>query len=215
MPEGPEVKEISDSLNTFWKDQTLQSVTPISGRYHNTDHLLSFQSALPLQIKEINCKGKFIYWTFENETYLFHTLGMSGWWTNNDNKFLHARIKFNSDSKTLFYHDQRNFGTMKYVVGKEELEKKLNSLGPDVFSDEFLSPAEFKRILTKGKRGEKTLAQLLMDQKVFSGIGNYLKAEILWMCKLSPHRTPNSLKEDEMFNLMWFTRSIAQESFFL
>lgn len=37
-----------------------------------------------------------------------------------------------------------------------------------------------------------------MDQKTISGIGNYLRADILWMCKISPFRKVNKLSDQEI-----------------
>jgi formamidopyrimidine-DNA glycosylase len=43
------------------------------------------------------------------------------------------------------------------------------------------------------KYPKKTLPEILMDQKMFSGIGNYIKSECLYRAKLNPHRTVNSI----------------------
>ena len=34
----------------------------------------------------------------------------------------------------IYYHDKRNFGTVKFCLSKQELDQKLNSLGPDVLA---------------------------------------------------------------------------------
>jgi uracil-DNA glycosylase len=34
----------------------------------------------------------------------------------------------------IYYHDKRNFGTVKFCLSKAELDQKLNSLGPDVLA---------------------------------------------------------------------------------
>ena len=41
-----------------------------------------------------------------------------------------------------------------------------------------------------------------MNQKVFAGIGNYLKAEILHECKLSPHCNVQDLTDDEYWKMI-------------
>jgi formamidopyrimidine-DNA glycosylase len=45
-----------------------------------------------------------------------------------------------------------------------------------------------------------------MNQSVISGIGNYLKAEILYAAKISPHRLCKDLTEEEI-------KLIAEKSF--
>ncbi len=41
----------------------------------------------------------------------------------------------------------------------------------------------------------------MMNQKVVAGIGNYIKAEALYRAKISPHRTVESLSDEELHNL--------------
>ena len=52
-----------------------------------------------------------------------------------------------------------------------------------------------------------------MNQKLFSGIGNYLKSEILYACKLSPHRLASSLTETDIKNIYTNSKKIAKESY--
>ena len=44
-------------------------------------------------------------------------------------------------------------------------------------------------------------AKLLMEQSKISGIGNYLKAEILYDSKIAPHRLCSTLKQEEIIAL--------------
>lgn len=40
-----------------------------------------------------------------------------------------------------------------------------------------------------------------MDQKTISGIGNYLRADCLWLAKISPHRLVKSMDDNEIKEL--------------
>lgn len=51
------------------------------------------------------------------------------------------------------------------------------------------------------KHPNKTLAEVLMNQSVISGVGNYVKAEALYLAELSPNRTVSNLKMVEMERL--------------
>lgn len=97
----------------------------------------------------------------------------------------------------LNFHDQRNFGTLKVINTKKELDKKLNELGPDIM---FMSKDDFIKIL-KSKQvsyGNKYIGNIIVNQKLVSGIGNYLRSDILWMSKISPFRKLKDITEDEM-----------------
>src|SRR6056300_534285 len=121
MPEGPEVKITTDFLSKF-TNKTFSNIAILSGRYTNKDISGLDDVFLPATIKEVNCKGKFIYFTLSskvNDTcqkyfYLFSTLGMTGMWTEKESKHSRFVIYFDDETK-LFFNDIRNFGTLKFV----------------------------------------------------------------------------------------------------
>ena len=68
----------------------------------------------------------------------------------------------------------------------EETNKKLLELGPDPLTHD-ISIEQFRtRLFKKNKKGEKTICEALMNQKTVAGVGNYIKAEVLWLSKVSP-----------------------------
>ena len=212
MPEGPEVKTTVDWLTNF-KGKTLKSIGILSGRYAKKNGIPGWDSLnFPAILKDVECKGKFIYFTFDSEgkdVYMFNTLGMSGMWSNIRGK--HARVVlFFSDAEPLFYNDIRNFGTLKVVNSQSDLNKKLKSLGPDMLEDGIGPEQFYKRI---HKYGHKTIAEVIMNQKVVSGIGNYLKAECLYAAKISPHRFCCHISEKELQDLFYACRKIIRLSY--
>ena len=213
MPEGPEVRRTTDGLTECFLNKEIELFEFSSGRYSKKDPVgyLDFCKELPRLVTGIGCKGKFIYFLFADGSSLWNTLGMSGYWSNQPGKHCRASLS-SSDHSTMFYNDMRNFGTFKFVNSQGELTKKLASLGPDLLSEDVSLPT-FKKRLMKGKRADKSIAQLLMDQSVVSGIGNYLKAEILYSCKISPHRLCRDISEGEFESLLYASRSIMKLSY--
>jgi formamidopyrimidine-DNA glycosylase len=59
----------------------------------------------------------------------------------------------------------------------------------------------FKEQILKPKNLNKPIGNVLMDQKVISGIGNYLRADILWLSKISPFRKVKDLTDKEIERL--------------
>jgi len=198
MPEGPEVKRTVDKLKKF-QNKILTQVIINSGRYLKKmfKKQEEFMSDLPLKIMEINCKGKFIYWKFDNNKVLFNTLGMSGTWTTSK-KEKHNNLTFIINNKELYFNDYRNFGTLMYQTEKE-LENKLKSLGVDIIQD-FKNYNLFRKNIER-KRNDALIGITLLDQKIVSGCGNYLRAEVLYHSKISPYREIKNLKEKEIENL--------------
>jgi formamidopyrimidine-DNA glycosylase len=90
------------------------------------------------------------------------------------------------------------------------LAKKLSKLGHDPLKRDLDCP-HFKSMIKKKKK--KTIAQVLMNQSVISGIGNYLKAEILYAARVSPHRECDSLTDKELGRICKYTNQIMNTSY--
>ena len=210
MPEGPEVKTTVDFLKQF-ENKILTNLDVLSGRYikkaiHNLDNA-DWQP--PLKIEKVACKGKFIYFCLSNNVYFFNTLGMTGSWSDVPTK--HTRVKFAfQGGEILYFNDIRNFGTLKIILDKKELDTKLKSLGPDILTTN-IDWKEFKNQFTK--KSNKTVAECLMNQSLLSGVGNYLKAEILYCSEISPHRLIKNIKDTEWKKLHSNTLAQARRSY--
>jgi len=211
MPEGPEVKTTVDFLKNY-EGKILKNFTVLSGRYTKKpiDNMNNANWRLPLSLESVDCKGKFIYFTFKDGVYFFNTLGMTGMWSNNSSKHSRLKLEFAGDSIPLYYNDVRNFGTVKIVLTKKVLDRKLKSIGPDFLKDGF-GPEDFYGLLKKYPN--KTIAEFLMNQKIVSGIGNYLKAECLYDAKISPHRFCCHITTDESSKLFQACRNIIRRSY--
>jgi len=214
MPEGPEVRITTDFLNQF-AGKSFNSFGILSGRYAKKggipdDHI----AYLPAKIESVDCKGKFIYFNISYDKgnknyYLFNTLGMTGMWSRKKTK--HSRFCiFFDDEDILYYNDIRNFGTLKFVEDKSVLDKKLKSLGPDILKGDFDWQGYRNRFLSKPN---KTIAEVIMNQSVISGVGNYLKSEILWKSNISPHRLVKDISIDEWHNLYYNTLVQSERSY--
>lgn len=203
MPEVCEVRLSAIYLNKKLKNNNITSIKVIKGRYLKKDlpGLKSTIKLLPLKVKKVRSKGKFIWFEFKdknnNTLYLFSTLGLEGRWSfkkiNNSNVQFKIKNKLGK-IKTLYYADSRNFGTLKFINSKAELDKKLFSLGPDFLQTNFNNRDFKKRIknyLTTKAKHDKKIVTVLMEQGaktgIGSGLGNYLVPEILFRAKISPH----------------------------
>jgi len=212
MPEGPEVKKMIKQLSSIIKGKTLNSIEINSGRYSKKapNGFPEFAETLPTKVSSVNCKGKFIWIELENGWQIWNTLGMTGGWKKNKNK--HSHLTFDFNNKEIYYEDMRNFGTFKFNKSKEEFTKKIKTLGTDIFEDDF-TIEYVKKIFNTKKLMKKTVVDILMNQKYFCGVGNYLKAEILYASKISPYRIVEDLSEDDILNIHKFTKKISSESY--
>ena len=127
---------------------------------------------------------------------VFNTLGMTGSWNNVETKHTRIKITTTKDS-VLCFNDIRNFGTFQ-IKSKEDLNKKLSSIGPDMLFNP-PTPKEFLSILRK--KNNKNICDVLMNQNVISGVGNYIKAESLWYSRINPYAQVKNLTDVNLVTL--------------
>ena len=221
MPEGPEVTTIANGLSSILVGAEINEWTfNDKSRYVNRapDGYNSFMvdvnnPMIKVKVTEVASKGKFIYWKFSNGWVLFQTLGMSGGWYHINKPHAGTILKYTPSTHLLrdmhstsakhvqngklYFNDQRRFGTLKWIAptnARQELAKKLKEIGPDMLNS---PPAldEFLAILRKDKNKSRTINRIITDQKQISGVGNYLRSEILYEAKISPHRLIDSLTD--------------------
>lgn len=216
MPELPEVARTVLSLNQTIKGEVLEDVIVHSGRYAkhgNPVGLDDFIVDLPVKVEKVTFQGKLIIFEFTSYCsgktwWAWNTLGMSGGWRSEHSK--HGHVELRTKSRSVFFTDIRNFGTLKFTNSLEETNKKKKTIGPNHLSDE-ISDALFKERLMKCRN--KTLPEALMNQSLIGGIGNYIKAEVLYRAGISPHRLVGSLDDTEFSNLNEATREVIKTSY--
>ena len=88
MPEGPEVKRNTDFLDRTLAGKTFDKLEILSGRYQTHGPFVGFEKMIgkTLIVTEVCCKGKFIYFKFQDGSSLWSTLGMSAAWQKNKTK---------------------------------------------------------------------------------------------------------------------------------
>jgi formamidopyrimidine-DNA glycosylase len=226
MPEINEVRRYADFLIQKLKNKNILEINILNGRYKKHkpfDKYKELINKLPIKLIDVKTKGKFLYMILENNYYIFSTLGLSGGWTYQSKQtgdqfehplassyidqketegylktaLAHLNVEFKTDTGSVYFYDTLSFGTMKVITDNAELEKKLKELGPDIMESTTTFDLFVERITKKTNLG-KEIGNVLMNQKVISGIGNYLRADILWISKISPFRKVADLEKSEL-----------------
>lgn len=202
MPESAEVKLTTDYLKSKLENRIINEWVFLSGQYDSKtpDGFDEFEKNLPLIVENVQCKGKFIYFTLFNEDgyfYIMHSLRMTGRWQDYKDKYCRWYIEL-SDGECIWFRNPRCFATLEFTDQHSVLKKYIDELGPDILTDEF-SLDVWKKLVNKHKG--KNITSFLMNQNIISGIGNYIKAEALYYSKISPHRKTGSLTETEQARL--------------
>ena len=190
MPELAELRLTADYVNHIAKDKVFH------GAKKNPTHKcpdLEQDLDFPFRIeaesrgKELMLKISPIIIDEENLKFkngdpltLMMTMGMSGHfkWVEDGVHEKHAHLMFRTEGGSLAFVDVRRFGKWKWGTwGKDR--------GPDP-TTQF---QDFIRNIASNlnkREFDRPIHEMLMNQKYFNGIGNYLRAEILYRVNVDP-----------------------------
>jgi len=220
MPEGPEVAVIVNFLSTVYVGKTLVGLSyDANSRYAKsgwTSHT-QFLDRLPQKVNKIWSRGKKIVWELEDLAIVF-SLGMEGKFKVQPTKHSNLWFSFGEIvgttaliSDTLYFDDTRHFGTVELILSLTDCTQRLQELELDILTDTISSETWRDRIRRK-KWMNKCIADVLLDQNLIAGIGNYLRAEILYACRINPFRLVITLSDDELDDILLQAKIITRRS---
>jgi DNA-formamidopyrimidine glycosylase len=208
LPEGPELHASADLISKHLCGLHPTFVYAAGGRYRKSPpsgfvefgtHLAGLADPRLESLVSVEVKGKFMWWIFSSGWMLWCTYGMSGQWKIeksmadvSDRQHVAVSICFADDQGDLTHAafvDPRHFGTVKFSRDPEELQRKLRAIGPDMLGwsmTEYDHASEDFATLLRCKAADRTVAEALMDQRIVSGVGNYVKCEALYRAGVSP-----------------------------
>jgi formamidopyrimidine-DNA glycosylase len=119
----------------------------------------------------------------------------------------HLVLRFD-DGSELHFVDPRKFGRIYYFRTEAELQAFLAArLGPEPLDD--LSPGRLAALL-RGRR--RRLKSLLLDQAFLAGLGNLYADEALWLARLHPERSGDTLTPAEVRRLSQAIREVLESA---
>lgn len=157
-------------------------------------------------VKKIFPKGKVIFVELSNGKTIIMRFGMSGYLSRNKvpPKYTRKTLEFRG-AAPIHWVSMRKLGTFRYV-STTVAQRVVDSLGPDPLIE---TVTTIRKQLDSGRQ-KTQLGALLLDQSFLSGIGNRLRAQILWEAKLSPFRTLESLSPREKDKLARLIKEIMR-----
>lgn len=179
----------------------------------------------PLYIDKVGCKGKkIIFYCKDNNKqtiYLVSFLATEGSWrytpANNTSIELKIGIYIYKDliwlkEITAYNDDSLKRGNFNICFNDSELAEVMKDVGPDLLAEE-ISFETYKTVARQKFLTNKCVAYFIKEQKFFSGIGNYLRAETLYDAKISPQRLVSQLSDDELYRIYYFSIKNLRESY--
>jgi formamidopyrimidine-DNA glycosylase len=231
IPEGVEVKISSELIrplvvgklvgNLFVGNKSRYASAPPEGfnEFQNSYRKLEDIGYIVSSVKitDVAVKGKFMYWTFDNGWYMFSTFGMTGQWSPQDGKHMCLGIRLydpdNAEISHIYFNDPRHFGSIKFISSEKELKEKLSELGWDPLNKDRLTTPWLNWLKSELSRSDKPIGQVLLDQSLFAGVGNYIRAEALYHAQMSPWRISKSLSREDLEKLCQSIVTVMEESY--
>lgn len=189
MPEGPSILLLKSQLQPF-VGKTVQR----AGGYGPmpTDWIKG------RKLKELQTHGKHLYFVFTNGVVQLH-LGLFGEVLINERKKVNRK----------FFLEFAQGAVNGYVVSVKKIEKTENLFDSrtDILSADF--SAAYVRSLV-AENAEKDIAALLMDQKIFTGVGNKIRVEALYRSGIHPLSKAGNIPAKELGKLIAAVRRYAK-----
>jgi len=216
MPEGPEVWLIGSSLAQYLTGETLCAVewTKYSEKFlANLPEQFSLVKEWPLYIKAVSVKGKLILIELNNNNhdyYILNRLGMSGQWSLKEGKWCHITLHL-QNKKPLHYLDYRRFGDFLLTDQKGVVLQELERIKPSWIG---CYPLLTEEQFIKGLRSRKgyLVSVLIAQDKVCSGIGNYILSEALYRAKIHPEATVAKVDDLTLRELFYAVKEVMEAS---
>ncbi|HEX9929612.1 MAG TPA: DNA-formamidopyrimidine glycosylase family protein [Pyrinomonadaceae bacterium] len=200
MPEGPEVRRYADLLAANLEEQTL---TQLWTRLKIAKAWLAERETeiIGQKILKIRSHGKHLLCRFNGNFYFHSHLMMWGKWL----VFATAPEEFDRRERARIVTPAATavlFSAPTFALGQGDPYEQipiLSELGKDVlpYTGDF-DREDFIQRLFAPENLPETIGAALLNQRIVAGIGNYLRAEILFNYRINPWREVGELTTKEI-----------------
>lgn len=182
MPEGPEIRRAADMLARAVQDKPLTHV------WFAFPELAHYAPQLVGQtIVRFETHGKALLTCFSGGLILYSHNQLYGVWrvaapeaAADSARSLRVRLETADSAILLYSASDIEMLNRDSVAGHPFLSR----IGPDVL-DNALTPETVRERLVSARFRRRQLGSVLLDQRFLAGLGNYLRAEILWQARVS------------------------------
>jgi len=178
MPEGPSILILKEEVQQFSGHQIIS----VSG-----NSSIDIQRLKDQTIRAFKTWGKHFLICFDNFTVKIHML-MFGTYRVNERKETTPRLSL------AFSDGELNF----YTCSVKILEGDVNTFydwSEDVMNEDW-DAQKAKRSLDKIP--EEMICDAVLDQNIFSGVGNIIKNEVLYRCKIHPESLVGKIPSEKI-----------------
>lgn len=211
MPEGPEIRRAADALAAAVVGKPLTNV------WFAFPELKPYETELTgLMIKKVETRGKALLTYFSNGQILYTHNQLYGLWrvvdagVKPDTK-RDLRVRLETQHRAILLYSASDIAIL--TADTLPTHPFLQRIGPDVL-DIRVTPEQVRARLLSKRFCRRRLSGLLLDQAFLAGLGNYLRAEILWHAALSPQHNATTLDEAQLAVLSDTLLSLPRLSYY-
>lgn len=210
MPEGPEIRKAADRLERAIAHQ------PVTQVFFAFDHLKPYEDKLAAsRVQAIKTYGKAIVTCFDNDLCVYsHNQLYGKWMVRNAHDYpstnRQLRFAIHTEKKSALLYSASNIQVLPW----EEVPDHpfIRNLGPDVL-DPAVTPATVRQQVISDRWRRRRFTSLLLDQAFLSGIGNYLRSEILFTARIHPTQRPMDCSDAQLDHFCDAALQVPRQSY--
>lgn len=210
MPEGPEIYRVAQKLSKAISGKKIISIEFGLERLKGWEEVL-----INSQITSVKSQAKAMLISTDSGYTIYSHNQLYGRWdirrsTTAEKKTNRSlRILIETDSHTARLYSASDIEVLDAV----DLASHpfLSKLGPDLL-DKDVSDDQLIEHISSGRFDRRALKHLLLDQSFLSGIGNYLRSEILFEANLHPDTRLGKLSQAKKSELALISRKITERA---
>ena len=131
----------------------------------------------------------------------------------------HSHIRFDIEDETpfsVYFDDTRYFGKIDIIKSINE-QKYFSNIGPCLLKralneETWFTTDEWKKIF-KPKLLRRKMCDIMIDQAIIAGIGQYLMVEILYYSGIHPLRIGNTITNEELESIRINSHKVVKLSY--
>jgi formamidopyrimidine-DNA glycosylase len=197
MPEGPEVRYLVELSKKYILGKSIKKIKALSRKKvyipkdkHNE------------KIIDVDCKGK-LMWIQMKSYYIHIHFGITGWLYFDKPDYTKYIIYLNKGIN-IYIDSKRKFTKMK-IYNTVSHNRIINKLGIDILSKDFT----IDKYLNTISNYKVNISRLLLNQSIFSGIGNYIRNESLYLSMVNPKSNTSKITTNRLIKLYDSIRYVA------
>lgn len=210
MPEGPEIHRAADKIAKAIVGHRAELV------HFGLPALQPWESELTgSQVTAVEAHGKAILTRFDVGVAVYsHNQLYGKWYTREAGLYPRTgrslRMEIRTSAKSALLYSASEIEVLR--PEDEPHHSYLGKLGPDALDPE-VDEARVIAQLNDRRFAGRNLGGLLLDQAFVSGLGNYLRTEILWWAGLHPSWRPKDLSAEEQADLAHWILDVTRQSY--